>query len=153
MDDYPYTTLGADRWLRYDKFRDVLHRFDHTGLPCTVAARTVSLGVDTARSTWISRSTDDDLDDTLERAAHQALTEFCERHVPSLAGAAIALFPVQNKGNTAWSERLAAVSTPERTVYHVGWVFKHLVIMLVIRISVLPKNRCACMYKISFCLF
>jgi hypothetical protein len=82
----------------------------------------------------------DDLDDTLERAAHQALTEFCERHMPSLAGAATTLFPVQNEGNTAWSERLAVVGAPERTAYHVGWVFKHLVIMLVIRILVLPKN-------------
>jgi hypothetical protein len=42
MDDYPYTTLRADRWLRCDglhrpgfltSLRDVLHRFGHTGLP------------------------------------------------------------------------------------------------------------------------
>jgi septal ring factor EnvC (AmiA/AmiB activator) len=31
------------------------------------------------------------------------------------------MFPVQNKGNTAWSERLAAVGDPERLTYHAGW--------------------------------
>jgi hypothetical protein len=30
----------------------------------------------------------------LERAAHQALTEFCEHHLPGLAGTAISLFLV-----------------------------------------------------------
>jgi hypothetical protein len=43
---------------------------------------------------WFTTATDNDLDDTVERAAHQALMEFCERHLPGLAGTAIALFPV-----------------------------------------------------------
>jgi hypothetical protein len=60
-------------------------------------------------------------DDTLVRAAHRALMEFYEHHLPDLAGPTIALFPVQNKGNTAWSERLAAVGDPERLTYHAGW--------------------------------
>jgi hypothetical protein len=42
----------------------------------------------------------DDLDDTLERAAHQALTEFCERHLLVLGDTAIALLPIRNEGNT-----------------------------------------------------
>jgi hypothetical protein len=42
MDDYPYATLGANRWLCCDGlhrpgfptlFRDVLDRFSHTGTP------------------------------------------------------------------------------------------------------------------------
>jgi hypothetical protein len=42
MDDYPYATLEADRWLCCDGlhrlgfptlFRNVLHRFGHTGTP------------------------------------------------------------------------------------------------------------------------
>jgi hypothetical protein len=42
MDDYPYTTLGADEWFRCDRLHrpgfptlhsDVLHRFGYTGLP------------------------------------------------------------------------------------------------------------------------
>jgi hypothetical protein len=61
---------------------------------------------------WFTTATGDDLDDTLERAAHQALTEFYEGHLSGLASAAIALFPVQNEGNTAWSERLAIVGDP-----------------------------------------
>jgi hypothetical protein len=47
----------------------------------------------------------DDLDDTLERAAHQALTEFCERHLPVLGNIAIASLPVQNEGNAVWRLR------------------------------------------------
>jgi hypothetical protein len=72
---------------------------------------------------WFTTATGDDLADTLERAAHQALTEFCECHLLDLAGTNIALFPVQNEGNTAWSERLAAVGDPEHSAYHTGWAF------------------------------
>jgi hypothetical protein len=36
----------------------------------------------------------DDLHDTLERAAHQALTEFYERHLSVLSDTVIALLPV-----------------------------------------------------------
>jgi hypothetical protein len=61
---------------------------------------------------WFTTTANNDLDNTLERAAHQALIKFCERHLPGLAGTAIALFQVQNEGNTVWSERLAAVGDP-----------------------------------------
>jgi hypothetical protein len=66
MDDYPYATLVADRWLRCDGlhrhgfptlFWDVFHRFGTRGLPCTMVARTVSLGIDAARFTWTSQLT------------------------------------------------------------------------------------------------
>jgi hypothetical protein len=50
---------------------------------------------------WFTTATGDDLDDTLERAAYQALLEFCERHLSGLAGTAISLFPIQNEGNPA----------------------------------------------------
>jgi hypothetical protein len=63
----------------------------------------------------------DDFDDTLERAAHQALTEFCERHLPVLGDTAIALLPVRDEGNTVWSERVAAIGDPEFPTHHVGW--------------------------------
>jgi hypothetical protein len=49
---------------------------------------------DPGMTAWFTTATVDDLDDTLERAAHQALTEFCECHLPGLASTAIALFPV-----------------------------------------------------------
>jgi hypothetical protein len=73
---------------------------------------------------WFTTATGDDLDDTLERAAYQALLEFCERHLSGLAGTAISLFPIQNEGNPAWSKRLATVGDPERSAYHMGWEFK-----------------------------
>jgi hypothetical protein len=78
---------------------------------------------DSGMTVWFTTATEDDLDDTLERAAHQALMEFCEHHLPGLAGTAITLFPIQNEGNTAWSERLAIVGDPERSAYHAGWAF------------------------------
>jgi hypothetical protein len=41
----------------------------------------------------------DDLDDTLERPAHQALTEFCERHLPVLGDTVGDLeFPTHHAG-------------------------------------------------------
>jgi septal ring factor EnvC (AmiA/AmiB activator) len=44
--------------------------------------------------TWFTMAIGDDLGGTMERAAHRALTELCDRHLPDLAGTAIALFPV-----------------------------------------------------------
>jgi hypothetical protein len=58
---------------------------------------------------WFITAQGDDLDDTLERAAHQALTEFCERHLPVLGDTAIALLPVRNEGNVVLSERVVTV--------------------------------------------
>jgi hypothetical protein len=49
--------------------------------------------------------------------------EFYERHLLDLTCTAIALFPIQNEGNMAWSERLAAVGDPERSVCHARWGF------------------------------
>jgi hypothetical protein len=93
------------------------------GSPRTMAARTVSLGWGAARSmtTWFTTARGDDLDDTLERAAHQALTEFYERHQPVLGDTAIALLPVRNEGNVVWSERVAAIGDPELPTHHAGW--------------------------------
>jgi hypothetical protein len=78
---------------------------------------------DLGMTAWFTTATGDDLDDTMERTAHQALMEFYERHLLGLAGTPIALFPIKNEGNMAWSERLATVGDPERSAYHVGWVF------------------------------
>jgi hypothetical protein len=73
------------------------------GLPHTMVARTVSSSMGTARSTWTFRLTPltrlwwpgsprlgATNSTTLERAAHQALTEFCERHLLILDGTTIA---------------------------------------------------------------
>jgi hypothetical protein len=63
----------------------------------------------------------DDLDDTLERAPHQALTEFCERHLSVLGDTAIALLPVWNEGNAVWSEHVTAIGDPEFLTHHASW--------------------------------
>jgi hypothetical protein len=71
---------------------------------------------------WCTTARGDDLDDTLERADHQALMEFGERHLPVLGDTTIALLPVQNEGNMVWSEHVAAVGDPELPTRHAGWV-------------------------------
>jgi hypothetical protein len=122
MNDYPYATLGADEWFRCD----VLHRFGYTGIPayrgrlyrqfglgsCKVHVDILAHPTDLTMTAWFTTAQGDDLDDTLEMAAHQALTEFCERHLSDLSDTAIALLPVQNEDNTVWSERVAVVGDP-----------------------------------------
>jgi hypothetical protein len=144
MDDYPYATLGADGWFRCDGLhrpgfptllRDVLHRFGYTGFPayrdrpyrqlglgrCKVHVDILAHPTDPTMTTWFTTARGDDLDDTLERAAHQALTEFCERHLLVLDDTALALLPVQNEGNVVWSECVTAIGNPECPTHHAGW--------------------------------
>jgi hypothetical protein len=144
MDDYPYATLGADGWFCCDRLhrpvfptllRDVLHHFGYTGFPAYRGRpyRQLRLGrykvhvdipahpTDPTMTAWFTTARGDDLDDTLERAAHQALTEFCKRHLPVLGDTALTLLPVQNEGNTVWSERVTAISDPQFLTHHAGW--------------------------------
>jgi hypothetical protein len=144
MDDYPYATLGADGWFRCDGLhrprfptllRDVLHRFGYTGFPtyhgrpyrqlglgcCKVHVDIPAHPTNPTMTAWFTTARGDDLDDTLERAAHQALTEFCERHLPVLGDTAIALLPIRNEGNAVWGERVTAISDPEFPTHHAGW--------------------------------
>jgi hypothetical protein len=144
MDDYPYATLGADGWFCCDGLHcpgfptllwDVLHRFGYTGLPayhgrlyhqfglgrCKVHVDILAHPSDPTMTAWFTTARGDDLDDTLERAAHQALTEFCEHHLPVLGDTTIALLPVQNEGNAMWSERVAAIGDPKLPTHHAGW--------------------------------
>jgi hypothetical protein len=86
----------------------VLHRFDYTGLPAYrdrpyrqfgLGRYKVHVGIsghptDLTMMGWFTMARGDDLDDTLETAAHQALTEFCERHLSVLGDTAIALLPI-----------------------------------------------------------
>jgi hypothetical protein len=144
MDDYPYATLGADGWFRCDRLdrlgfptmlRDVLHHFGYTRLSvyhgrlyhqfrlecCKVRVDIPSHPIDPTVTAGFTMARGDDLDDTLESAAHQALTEFCEHHLPVLDDTAIALLPIRNEGNTVWSECVAAIGDPEFLTHHTGW--------------------------------
>jgi hypothetical protein len=141
MDDYPYATLGADGWFHCDGLhrpgfptllQDVLHRFGYTGFPtyCGRPYRQLGMGrckvhvdisahpTDPTMTAWFTTARGDD---TLERVAHQALTEFCERHLPVLGDIAIALLPVRNEGNATWSERVTTIGDPEFPTHHAGW--------------------------------
>jgi hypothetical protein len=77
---------------------------------------------DPTMTAWFTTARGDDLDDTLERAAHQTLKEFCERHLPVLSDTAVAFLPIWNEGNTVWSERVATIGDPELPTQHAGWV-------------------------------
>jgi hypothetical protein len=144
MDDYPYATLGADGWFHCDGLhrpgfptllRDVLHRFSYMGIPmycgcpycqfglwhCKVHVDIPAHPTNPTMTAWFTTARGDDLDDTLETAAHQALTEFYERHLPVLSDTAIALLPVLNEGNAVWSERVATVGNLELLTHHAGW--------------------------------
>jgi hypothetical protein len=117
MDIYPCATLGADGWLRCDGLHrpgfltllwDVLHHFDYTRTPaysgylyhefrcgcCEVHVDVLAHPSGPGMTAWFTMAIGDDLDDTLERAAHQALTEFCECHLPGLVSTTVVLFPV-----------------------------------------------------------
>jgi hypothetical protein len=113
----------------------VLHLFGYTGFPvyrgrpyrqfrlgrCKVHVDISAHPTDPTMTAWFTTARGDDLDDTLERATHQALTEFCEGHLPVLGDTAIALLPIRNEGNAVWSECMTAISDPEFPTQHVGW--------------------------------
>jgi hypothetical protein len=62
---------------------------------CKVQVDIPAHPTDLTMMVWFTTARGDDLDDTRERAAHQALTEFCECHLPVLGDTVIALLPVQ----------------------------------------------------------
>jgi hypothetical protein len=102
----------------------VLHHFGYTGLPayrgrlhhqfrlgpCKIHVDILAHPTDPTMTAWFTTAQGDDLDDILEKAAHQALGD-----------TAIALLPVRNEGNAVWSERMAAISDPEFLTHHAGW--------------------------------
>jgi hypothetical protein len=169
MDDYPYATFRADGWFRCDGLhrpsfptllRDVLHRFGYMGTPvyrghpyrqfglghCKVHVDILAHPTDPTMMAWFTTARGDDLDDTLEGAAHQALMEVCERHLPVLGDTTIFLFPVRNEGNVVWSERVAAVGDLELPTHHAGWVlttryFQHVSSLLQV-VTVMGAHLC-----------
>jgi hypothetical protein len=170
MDDYPYAVLGADGWLCCDRLchrpsfptllRNVLYHFSFTRTPTyhgrlhrefshgnhEVHVDIPSHPSDLSLTAWFTTATGDNPGDTLERAAHWALTEFCERHLPGPDGTTIALLPIRNVGNRVWSERLAAACDPTLQTYHTGWVFtaryaQH-VISLLLEVTAVGAHQC-----------
>jgi hypothetical protein len=60
---------------------------------CKVHVNILAHPTDPIMTAWFTTARGDDLDDTLERAAHQALTEFCEHHLAVSGDTAISLLP------------------------------------------------------------
>jgi hypothetical protein len=59
--------------------------------------------------------------DTLEKAAHRALLEFCEWHLADTADSPIAMFPIRNQGDRTWWERMRAANDKTSPTYHVSF--------------------------------
>jgi hypothetical protein len=93
MDDDPYATLGADGWYRCDGLhrpgfptllRGMLHHFGYTGTPayhcctyrqfgcgcCKVHVDIPAHPSNPGMMAWFTTARGDDLDDSMERAAH-----------------------------------------------------------------------------------
>jgi hypothetical protein len=107
----------------------MLHCFGFTGTPayrefncgcCEVHVGIPPQPSDPSLKTWFTTATGDDLGDTMERAAHRALTEFYECHLSNTTGTIVALLPILDLGNLTWSGRLAAACDPTRPTYHAG---------------------------------
>jgi hypothetical protein len=58
---------------------------------CKVLVDILANPTDPTMTAWFTMARGDDLVDTLERAAHKPLMEFCERHLLVLDGTTIAL--------------------------------------------------------------
>jgi hypothetical protein len=145
MDDYPYDILVADGWLRCNGLHhlsfptllpQVLHHFGFTGTPayrrlyhdfrrgrCEVYVDILTHPSDLSLMAWFTMTTGDDLDDTMERATHRALMEFCECHLSGLTGTAVTLFPIWDVADPMWSEHLATACNTAFPTYQVGWAF------------------------------
>jgi hypothetical protein len=130
MDDYLYATLGADRWFRCQwlhrsgfpiLLRDVLHRFSYMGLPtyhgrpyhqfglgrCKVHVDIPAHSTDPTMTAWFTIAQGDDIDDTLERVAHQALTCLRRSGPVRQAGHHLCRLPTKVKQSTTCSTRQA----------------------------------------------
>jgi hypothetical protein len=97
MDDYAYASLRFSHPALGRVAPLQLHGVSHVSRPPVPSVP--AHPTDSTMMAWFTTARGDDLDDTLERAAHQALTEFCECHLSVLGDTAIALLPVQNESN------------------------------------------------------
>jgi hypothetical protein len=141
MDDYPHCTLGEDGWLRTTGrhrpgfprlLLDALVRigydgpipeyrcrpFQKHGLACCEVR--VEIPVD-PETPWTGTVVGGDLDESVERMAHLALTALCEQRLPDTAGLAIALYPIRDQDEPEWQQRLEAICDVTRELFHAGW--------------------------------
>jgi hypothetical protein len=63
-----------------------------------------------------------ELDETVEQAAHIALTAQCESRLNDTVAMLIALFPIHKQEDPMWKQRLQAVTDPEGHHFHTDMV-------------------------------
>jgi hypothetical protein len=143
MDDYPYATLGAGGWFRCDGLHrpgfptllwDMLHHFGYTGISayCGRSYHQFRLGnckihrdiqahpTDPTMMDWFTMARGDDIDDMLERAAHQASQSSVSATCWSSVTPPLPCSPFRMRA-TWCGVSVAAVGDPQLSTHHVGW--------------------------------
>jgi hypothetical protein len=70
---------------------------------------------------WTGTVIGGDLDDTVEKIAHVALTVMCEQCLANTADTPIALFPIQDQGKPEWCQRLEAACDLTHGQFKAKW--------------------------------
>jgi hypothetical protein len=71
-------------------------------------------------STWVIGN---DMDDTMEKAAHMALTALCSQNMPATAGMPISLYPIQDRSDPKWKARMDEASNVFQDHHHSAWAY------------------------------
>jgi hypothetical protein len=71
-------------------------------------------------STWVIGN---DIDDSMEKDAHMALTALCSQNMPTTVGTPISLYPIQDRSDPEWKACLDEMSNAFLEHYHSGWAY------------------------------
>jgi hypothetical protein len=71
---------------------------------------------------WTRPIIGSEIDDTIEKMAHVALTSLCERILATTAAMSIALFSIHDQGDPMWQQCLTVVSDTESPHFSTSWV-------------------------------
>jgi hypothetical protein len=140
MDNYPHITITEDgslcsmgqhhprlRRMLYDTLLYLSHNGDapvyrgrmskaHGQDRCEVS---VALPLSPTEP-WGTTVIGIELDETIEQAAHVALTTLCYSRLDDTAAMPIALFPIHEQEEPMWRQRLQDVTDPEGPDFHAG---------------------------------
>jgi hypothetical protein len=140
MDNYPHVTIAADGCLcstgqhrpdfprvLYDALRQLGYQGD---APVYRGRMSMAHGQDKCEvnvviplnpmEPWMATVIGVELDETVEQTAQVAPTSLCETRLADAATMPITLFPIRNKEDPVWKQRLEAVSNPEGPHFHAG---------------------------------
>ena len=132
MDDYPYGVVGADNCL----YTDGLH---HTGFPRLLWRTLQQHGyvktpiykgraykeyeiehyevqveishnpVHPDWAPWTTEARGNDMNNAIDKAALQALTEFTERHIKEEMEPSMPLYPIRDQGSSHWQRKMKEI--------------------------------------------